>query len=296
MTDDDHTDTAAGPAPEEAFALIGNGTRADILRVLGQEPYTGLSFSELRSRVDEGIDSGQFNYHLQQLIGTFVADTEAGYVLRAEGVGLYRAIRSGAFTGRATIEPFTFGLDCYFCGAPVEASYEDGAFEMECSGCDHTYAHTHAPPSAIEAGDPEAALDRIDRYNRHEMLACIEGVCPVCVNPLSVSFIPGEEGWSDGAERFDVFVRYACDHCGHEQFLTVGLSLLYDPELICFGREHGVDLTAVPHWELEWAMTDHHTTVRATDPWEVTLSVPLGDETLELVVDESVTVLEARRH
>jgi hypothetical protein len=37
-------------------------------------------------------------------------------------------------------------------------------------------------------------------------------------------------------------------------------------------------------------MTDRYLTVRSTDPWEVALSIPCEDETLELVVDEDLSV------
>ena len=92
-------------APADAFALVGNETRAEILRVLGEEPWAGLSFSELRSRVDPDLDSGQFNYHLQQLVGQFVRHTDDGYEMRPAGVTLYRTIRAGIFSRTATVDP-----------------------------------------------------------------------------------------------------------------------------------------------------------------------------------------------
>lgn len=290
---DDRAVPDGGTAPAEAFALIGNEIRAEILGILGAEPYAGLSFSELRSRVDADLDSSQFNYHLQQLVGQFVEKTDDGYEMRPEGVALYRTIRAGTFNRRATAGPLDAGFDCYFCEGRVEASYADGTFAIQCPDCAHVYTETMAPPSAV--ADEEAALANVDQYNRHRLLAAAQGVCTICANGLDTSFVPGEDVWTEGSERLDVFVATECGHCGNQRYTSVGLALLYHPSLVAFLHDRGLDVTAVPHWELEWAMTDRHTTVRSTDPWAVALTVSRGGDTLELVVDEALNVVEENR-
>lgn len=286
---------AAGLTPEDAFGLLGNEIRAEIVRVLGEPPHEGLSFSTLRARVAEDLDSGQFNYHLQQLVGSFVEDTDDGYVLRRPGLSLYRAIKAGSFSRSATVAPFAAGFDCYFCGTAVEAAYEDGFFTLTCPGCDHVYSSTMVPPSAVEGADHGDILDRVDQYNRHRMHLVARGVCPVCVNGLEPSFVAGEEVWSEGSERLDVVVSLACDHCGRQAHMPVGMALLYHPTLISFFYDHGIDLTSVNHWELGWAIADEDTTVRSRDPWTVALAVTLDGITLELVVDEDLTITETNR-
>lgn len=69
--------------PVEAFAVLADETRLDILRTLAEadEP---LSFSRLRDRV--GVrDSGRFSYHLRQLREYFVRETDGGYELGHAG-------------------------------------------------------------------------------------------------------------------------------------------------------------------------------------------------------------------
>lgn len=281
---------------EEAFGLLGDELRADILRVLGETPYEGLSFSELRERVDEGVDSGQFNYHLQKPVGPFVENTDDGCVLRAPGLAVYRAIGSGAFNRSVTLEPFDAGFECYFCSAPVEAAHEDGSFRLACPGCDHRFASTDLPPSAVEGSDEAELLARVDQYTRHRMLAASRGVCPVRACGMERAFVPAEELWSEGSERLEVFASWSCDHCGRSHHMPVGLALLYHPALVSFFHDHGVDVTSVNHWELEFALSDNHTTVRSRDPWAVELAVSRGGETLELVVDENVAVVETNRY
>jgi len=282
-------------AVKETFATIGNETRAEILRILGEDPYAELSFSELRSRMTEDIDSGQFNYHLKQLRGQFIDQTDDGYTLRPEGVTLYRLIRAGSFTQELQLEPFDINLDCYFCGAAVEAHYETGVFSIVCAGCAYQYGKARLPPSAIDPDEPRAALSLIDQYLRQNILALSRGVCPFCVNRLDISFVPGEEVWMDSARELDVLVKYACDHCGNRHYLSIGLSLLYNASLIAFFERHDIDITTVPHWELEFAITNDAVTVHETDPWEVSLEVGRGGERLEFVVDHDLTVLETHR-
>ena len=68
------TDDGATLAPDDAFELLGNETRVRILQTLGtaDEP---VPFSELHDRV--GLrDSGQFNYHLDRLVGHFLQKTD----------------------------------------------------------------------------------------------------------------------------------------------------------------------------------------------------------------------------
>jgi len=284
--------TPAGASAAEAFSLIGNEIRAEILRVLGADPHAGLSFSELRSRVDEDIDSGQFNYHLDKLVGHFVEDADEGYELHPAGLTLYRAIRAGNFDRGTTRDPFPAGFNCYLCNAPVEAGYEDGMFRLACSDCGHEFTNTLLPPSAVEDVDPQALLDYVGQYTRHQLLAHVRGVCPTCVNPLTQSFVPGEEVWSEGSAHFDRWVRFDCDHCGRSQFTSVGMVLLYEPLVISFFDERGVDITRRPYWEFEFVMTDACTTVRSTDPLVLAVEITHEGDTLEVVVDEDLTIVK----
>jgi len=61
-----------GTAPDDAFSVLGNETRVEILHVMAEQ--TGrvteqetLSFSEIYDNVDVR-DSGQFSYHLDKLL------------------------------------------------------------------------------------------------------------------------------------------------------------------------------------------------------------------------------------
>lgn len=291
--------TPADDGVEEAFGLVGNEIRAEIVRALGdaagkESPWRAVSFSDLRSRVAVDIDSAGFNYHLQQLVGQFVAKTDEGYRLRPGGMELYRAVRAGTFTREGSLDPFPVGVDCYECGATVVAAYDDGVFEVRCSDCERVYDHALVPPSAVEDADDRELLERVDQYNRSRLRATSRGVCHVCANGLDVRFCRPDETPLRDAGQLDAVVHLPCDYCGTRPYMSVGLALLDDPDLIAFCNDRGLDVTATPIWELEFAMTDRYVTVRSTDPWEVALELELAGDTLELVVDDDLDVVEKR--
>ena len=286
--------------PESVFALIGNEFRAEILRTLGEAqgqegPPPILSLSELHSRADVAIDSSQFNYHLQQLVGYFVNQTDDGYQLRHEGTTLYRTILAGTFTRHASVPSFDVGITCYFCETEVVATYDNGRFSIHCPGCKHVYDEITAPPSVADADNKNELLSRLDQYSRHRVLAFSHGVCSICVNSLDTQFLSGPETGISGGDHLDVFVHRSCGHCGAQQYMSVGMALLYRPELVSFFHERGLDVTTTPIWELEFAMTDRHVAIRSTDPWEVVLRLTRAGDTLELVVDDELATIE-RNH
>lgn len=72
MTSSDPRDVA-DLSPDEAFVTVGNETRIQILRTLGDAGP--LSFSALFDRIDSD-DSGNFTCHFDRLAGQYVAATD----------------------------------------------------------------------------------------------------------------------------------------------------------------------------------------------------------------------------
>lgn len=314
MQDDSEPTTYGAVTPDEAFNLIGNDVRAEILRALSDErggdgtPPT-LSFSELRSRVDSEVDSSRFNYHLQQLVGRFVErredghsqlvdsvvdPDEGGYALRPEGTMLTRTIRAETATGEATLPRTALDLDCYFCDGTVEATYENALFKIQCADCEYLYEYDLTPPGVLD-GDAETAISNASEYNRAVRLAFARGVCPLCGNGVGTTFVAPSETGYPRPDRREACINRSCDHCGRIDILRVGEALLADPGLLSFCHGHGLDATTMPIWRLEFAITDRNVTVRSTDPWEVAFRLTLDGDTLELVVDDELNVIERSR-
>jgi hypothetical protein len=282
---------------EAAFALVGNETRAEIIRALGEargqegaRPI--LSFSELHDAVDVDVVSSQFNYHLQQLLDYYVDQTEDGYRLRPEGSLVYRTIKAGTLSDRDSFGPLDVGFDCYYCGDPAEGVYDDGMFTVQCPGCETLYDLILVPPATLDPDDVDGLLHRIDQFNRHRRLAFNRDVCPMCANDVDTQFMTSEASPFDPVQPREVVVHQSCSHCGSQMYVGVGAAVIYDPGLVSFCFERGLDVTETPLWELEFAMTDRSVTVHSRDPWEVAVDVTVDGDTLELVVDEQLTVLE----
>lgn len=101
--DESQLEAAAGAAGDhviDAFGLLSNETRLAILLALW-EAYDQhnaddtVAFSKLYDRIDVS-DSGNFTYHLNKLVGHFIAETDDGYRLRNTGLKIVQAAIAGA--------------------------------------------------------------------------------------------------------------------------------------------------------------------------------------------------------
>ena len=111
-------------SPDEAFSVLGNETRLEILRTLGASAGP-LTYAKLYERV-EYDDPSNFSYHLNKLVGHFVRKTDDGYYLYDAGRRVVEAVVSGAVSDSTVVEPTETEKDCPFCGAPVAIGLETG--------------------------------------------------------------------------------------------------------------------------------------------------------------------------
>ena len=108
-------------SPGEAFSVLGNEARLEILRTLGASDGP-LTYAELYERV-EYDDPSNFSYHLNKLVGHFVRKTDHGYYLYDAGRRVVEAVVSGAVSDSTVVEPTEAEKDCPFCGAPVAVGF-----------------------------------------------------------------------------------------------------------------------------------------------------------------------------
>lgn len=283
---------------EEASGLIADETRVGIIRALGEAhseegPGPALSWSELRERVAPSMDSGRFNYHLDQLVGPFVNRTDGGYYLRRRGVQLYRPLAAAAVEGPPTLGPESSGQPCYFCDGELVGACTDGIVEVRCGDCEHLYQAIEIPTGPVEGESVPALLDRADRWHRQHLLAYANGGCPHCAGPVSTEWYRGEDVSYDQLKPRAVLVYVACDICPSRVYLPVGECVVYDGRLVSFCRRRGLDVLETPLWELPFAATDRGLTVERVDPWRVTLDVRREGEKLRLTVEEPLEVVDA---
>ncbi|WP_435128070.1 winged helix-turn-helix domain-containing protein [Halobaculum sp. D14] len=278
-------------APAEAFALLGNETRIEILQALHEETVERESdapvpFSALYDRVDID-DSAHFNYHLKQLLDHFVRKTDDGYVFRTPGWKVVRSVFAGTFTGRAEVGPVDAPGDCYACGGPLRATYAEERLTIDCGDCGRQHVHYSFPPGGLDGRRPAEFLDAFHHHVRHHYCLAADGVCPECMGQMRTELdadteLPGQE----------VAVRHVCGRCDNRLTSAVGLNLLDTAAVLTFHADRGVDLTTQPFWTHDWCVSDERTTVESADPVTVRLDIPCDGDVLSVTLDETLSVLD----
>lgn len=284
MTERPYRDESPQRSPEEAFALLGNETRIDIIRALNETSGETLSFSDLRDRVAVD-DSGQFNYHLNKLIGSFVRRTDAGeYELTYAGRQVVGAIFSGTYNQRGP--PVSFELDaaCESCESPLLVDYERERVTISCSMCEMEHSSFGFPPGAFECRTHEQLLEAFDGWLRAHLATVRKGFCLNCAGPTHGSITDEVE-----VADLEVGIEQTCERCGERWTLSVGSYLLDHPDVVAFYRDHAIDLAKTLLWKLSW-MDRTETTVLSADPWRIQFTIELDGDRLELLVEDDLSV------
>lgn len=294
----------------DTFKIVGNEIRAEIIQTLGEisvqsRRYRDASFSELHSRMESDIDTSQVNYHLKKLLGQFVMKGDEGYRLRPAGIHLFRAIRAGKFSKceeRTTVDA---GFNCHNCQNPVVGRFEEGYVKIKCPECGSTAQKGMDMAASLENfEDLSTAFHFYGMYHQTRVFAWANEVCHVCGNSLDANLIPegkrcrGEldtDVDEDGDNINNVIVLQSCNNCGFWTYSSVGGMMLTDPGLVKFCYDHGVELFSTPIWELEFVVTPNQTIVRSTNPWEIAVQITCQGETLEIVVNDKLHVVERNR-
>jgi DNA-binding transcriptional ArsR family regulator len=275
-------------APAEALSVIANETRLDILEALWRSEERPVRFSDLFDEVDL-TDSAQFNYHLKQLTGQFVAKTDEGYDLRFAGGQVIRAIRAGTFTRQPDVEPFEVEGACTRCGGKLQAAYGDEQLRIECSDCGKAHGEYPFPPGGLVDRNPGEIATAFDERVRHLHCLAADGVCPVCSGQMNTEITREEPCCLDVSLR----AEHVCQQCRHELCSPVGLVLLDEATVAAFYDDHDIDLSQRPYWTLPWCVDDEYATVESSDPWRVRVEIPLGEDELHVVLDGDLTIHDA---
>lgn len=285
MTDSIERDEFGGASPEDAFALLSDETRIAIIRALGATPDESLSFSTLRERANV-TDSGQFNYHLRKLIGSFVRQTdEDEYELTYAGTRVIGAIFSGTFNQRGTPTSFEFDATCAVCGSSLEAQYEHERVTIACPTCDDQISSFGFPPGAFENRTREELPQAFDGWIRAYLSTVRRSFCLNCTGRIHGSITDESEYLLEDQE---VGIEHVCERCDERSTSSIGAYLLSHPEVVAFHHDHGIDLNETPFWELPW-LREKNATVLSSDPWCVRLALELDGDRLELEIEKDLS-------
>ena len=289
-------------APADAFALVSDETRLSILEALWRldDP---VRFSELRSEV--GVrDSAQFNYHLNKLTDQFVRKRDeaasgddanggassGGYELRTAGERIVQAILAGSFTEHPRRE-LAIDDPCTQCGEALTAHYEDEVLAIACPACGHGHGEYPFPPGGLHDRTDAEILAAFDQRVRHLHCLAKDWVCPECSGRMETTIERAGECCLGTSLRAD----HVCEQCNHQLCSAVGLGLLDHSAVVSFYGDHGVALSETPYWRLDWCVDDDPVTVLEERPWTVRIDIEADDETLQVTVDEDLSVVDTER-
>lgn len=303
-------------APDDAFSVLGNETRMRILQTLA-EADGPMSFSELFDHV--GVtDSGQFNYHLDKLVGHFLRDADDGYELRRAGERVHEAIVSGAVTESPIIQPTEIEWPCMLCGASTELSYQEEWVGLSCTECPGYYSGTRVadesapdeqlergylgglslPPAAIQGRTPLEVVQTAWTWDFLERLASSSGICPRC-SASTVTTVEVCENHDSTGEPCEVCnsIRMithdtTCDNCQYRQTGPFPIALNADTDLLAFVTSHGYNPVR-PSVEALRELSDYEEELLSTEPFKAQFTWTLGEDTLTLTVDDELNVVEA---
>ena len=286
--------------PEAVFGLLSDDNRVGILRALWSDGP--MTFSELRGAV--GIeDSGQFNYHLDKLVGQFVRREDTGYELTAAGRQVNGAIEAGSYTASGSVEPILLDRQCPACDGTRTFHYESEVARVECDSCAVLAEYT-VPPSVFVGCDREEIPDIAGAYLRAIIRRLHTGFCSQCDGPVQgeVCRLSESRGWEppedeqvedeppDDPDSIPI-VQYDCLQCGLQPTSGLSYSLLDNPVVVGFYHDRGVDIRERSLWDIA-TLDAASERVESTDPFRARTTFTAGAEELTVTVDAEMRVVE----
>ncbi|ELZ87681.1 hypothetical protein C453_04989 [Haloferax elongans ATCC BAA-1513] len=274
---------------EQAADAIGALADTDRIAILVALRNGGRqSFVELQSAAGFE-DSGRFNYHLDKLVGRFVAKHEDGYELRAAGSKAVDIVTDERFGESPPPEERPVDAACPSCGSQLRARYADENVEIACPDCSTLVHYGYFPPRGRTTRDADSLFDAYGTCLWRDFTLAYRGVCPYCRGRMRTQV----EAESD--HHLDYPAVSDCLDCGASIATTIGLRLLADPAVVTFLADHGTSPDDRPFWEFDFCIDDSDVTVVSEDPLSVSVPIRQGDETLRVVVDEEGSVIETTR-
>lgn len=282
--------------PHEAFHLFGHELRLDILLALNDAEDYSLTFAELQSEVDER-DSGKFSYHLSKLEGLFVEKIDGQYVLKHPGHRVIDASRSGAFHDSPDVGPLEVEGACPDCSGTPVFSYKDHIGTVACEECGSKLIEYPIDPGAFYNRPVEGGIDAFDRWVTATWRMASDGICFACAGHVHVSFTQTAAGpeYSDRYQDFfaadhPALLELDCQNCSFYSYIPASARLLDSPAVTRAVDKDVVDVRNSRIWELPFITDGECVEVLDTDPWKVLVRVPTSDGSIEVRLDDDVSV------
>lgn len=268
-------------AADEAFKLLGEETRLEILRTVWAADDV-VSFTEIRNRMGSP-DSGKFNYHINKLRGPFLTADDQGYRLTQAGREVIRAVMAGTVTDRPTRGPTPINAECSECTGTLTVRY-DGYASIDCDECGTTVMWNEFPPAGLAGRRGEAFATAFDRWTRTRFRLAMDGICPCCAAATSSTV------FTDDTEA--PVSLHRCPNCQYEARVPLFGHVLDHPAVVARYYEADIDVSRTPYWDLRRLANEFDERVTADDPWRARISIDIGDRPLVLTLDERLEVVD----
>lgn len=289
------------PSADTVFSSLGNETRLQILRTLG-EADGPLSFTELRDRI--GIhQGGEFNYHLDKVVGHLVKKTDEGYVLQGAGRQVVQAVFAGVITGDPVTGPISTSVKCPYCGSGLVVDVHQEHLSVFCTGCDGRRPNESGPETAnlgslgimwlpaagINGRTPKEILETASVWSNLECVAVANQICPRCSAPVDPSIrLCEDHDASDGlcAEcnlSAPMTIHNHCTNCIYGIAMGAQRYALGHPQVREFLHRQGIDpITSTMPLYREFVVDE----VLSNEPLEVRFSYTVNDVRLTLTIED----------
>lgn len=304
--------TANGVPPGEAFALLGNETRIEILQELwaSHDPNGsdgGVLFSDLFERVDIE-DTGNFTYHLEKLGDHFVRKTDTGYELTRAGFAVVQTVIAGSVHRTPTFDMASVDAECPLCGSEIAVSYSrtKDTIVIQCTQCpghwpenwpEGTIFAFDMPPAGLRERSPEEVFRAILTWRTHRIETMVDEVCPVCSGWVDRSLTLCEDHRVDErvcdacGKRFQAVVAHVCSVCKETLRIPLAGEVLFHPAVIAFFYDHGIE-----HWIGTWEAIlrahEFELAIPSTEPLRLQVTFPRGTDEIRITLDEELSVLD----
>lgn len=273
-----------------AFELIGHPCRLSIVEALVDAKRTDgppeIRFTDLRNRsaID---DTGRFNYHLDQLLGSFVTKTDDGYRLSSYGHRVLAPMAAGVYDPEWDTDPIDTPGKCPDCGTALQIRPDETVLQVVCERNHVLSRGLLGYPGVIRDRSATDANVALGVLSTQGVELAVAGICPTCHGTV--------DGIIESTEADDHYwFRAPCETCGNQFANTVGGCVQTHPAVVSFLDDYGVDVrTAVP-WSLSFVYPGRET-VTGTDPLRLSVDIERNGETLTVTVDRSATVVATDR-
>lgn len=253
---------------DRLLGLLGNDVRMSIVRSLWErfdfDQYVAqeqdpTSFSTLfqGSPTD---DSGNFNYHLNQLESVLVESVDDGYLLTPLGFNLMHTIDRNATFEYREIAPTEVDFRCPFCDGTLEGSYERELVGLRCRDCPGlgsggNITYVRIPANGVHGLGLNELLDLAAMKLEQRVTTSYHTTCWECNAEMERSVDicedheeSGPDGLCETCElRMGAMVDVRCSNCGIEGHGPLLEYALIDSELRSFFRDHDVHPGNVGH-------------------------------------------------